>query len=142
MVDIRFFHPMEVRYADLDAQGHVNNATFLTYFEQARVRYFEMLGLFSREESFMDIGTIIADIHIRYEAPVLLGATVRVGVRTTRIGNKSIAVQQTIVDAANGKLYADGTVVLVAYDYRAQQTTPVPDEWRRKLTEYEGIERA
>ena len=138
MADIKFFHPMEVRYGDLDAQGHLNNAKYLTYFEQARVKYFEELGLFSKDQSFMDIGVIIADIHIQYMAPVMMGADVKVGVRTTRLGNKSITVQQTLVENATGQVYADGTVVLVSYDYRAHKTTPVSEEWRRRFTEFEG----
>ena len=138
MPEIRFFHPMEVRYGDLDAQGHLNNAKYLTYFEQARVRYFEMLGLFSKDQSFMDIGVIIADIHIKYLAPVFLGASVKVGVQATRLGNKSITLRQAIVDAGSGQAYAEGTVILVAYDYRARKTTPLPEEWRRRIMEFEG----
>ncbi len=134
----RFFHAMEVRYADLDAQGHLNNAKYLTYFEQARIHYFEQLGLLSKAQSFMDIGTIVADIHIRYLAPVYLGASVRVGVRTESMGNKSITIQETIVDGESGQVYADGTVILVSYDYRTHETIRVPEAWRRKITEFEG----
>jgi len=138
MPETKFFHPMEVRYGDLDPQGHLNNAKYLTYFEQARIRYFETLGLFSKGQSFMDIGVIVADIHIKYLAPVYLGAAIKIGVRTAGIGNKSITLQQTILNEDGGQLYADGTVVLVAYNYHAHQTTPVLDEWRRKITEFEG----
>jgi acyl-CoA thioester hydrolase len=141
MPEMQFFHPMEVRYADLDPQGHLNNAKYLTYFEQARILYFEALGLFSKGQSFMDIGVIVADIHIKYMAPVFLGAPITVGVRTANIGNKSITLQQTIVDGSSGQIYADGTVVLVAYDYHTRETTPVPEDWRRKITDFEGIQR-
>jgi acyl-CoA thioester hydrolase len=48
MPDFHFTYPIEVRYDDLDPQGHVNNARFLSYFEQARVNYFIHLGLFSK----------------------------------------------------------------------------------------------
>ncbi len=140
MPEPRFFHAMQVRYADIDAQGHLNNAKYVTFFEQARLEYFEELGLFSRGQSFMDIGTIVADIHIKYLAPVYLGTPVRVGVRTAAIGNKSLTLQETIVDGESGKVYADGTVVLVSYDYGAHQTIPVPETWRRKITEFEGSE--
>ncbi len=138
MPEIRFFHSMEVRYGDLDPQGHLNNAKFLTYFEQARIRYFEELGIFSKNRSFMDIGMIVADIHIQYFAPVYIGAAIRVGVRTQGIGTKSLTLQQTVEDEAPGKVYADGTVVLVAYDYHAHKTTPVSEDWRRRITEFEG----
>ena len=138
MDEIRFYHPMEVRYADIDAQGHLNNAKYLTYFEQARILYLEQLGLLRKGQSFMDIGMIIADIHIQYLAPVFLGTIVQVGVRTEAIGNKSITLRQTVADAESGKLYADGTVVLVTYNYQMRQTMPVPDAWRQKLLDYEG----
>jgi acyl-CoA thioester hydrolase len=138
MDEIRFYHPMEVRYADLDPQGHLNNAKYLTYFEQARIRFFEELGLFSKGQSFMEIGMIVADIHIRYLAPVFLGAAVRIGVRTEAVGNKSFTLRETIADSESGKLFADGTVVLVAYDYHSHQTIPVPDNWRQTLLQYEG----
>jgi hypothetical protein len=45
MNEFRFYHPIEVRYSDLDPQGHVNNAKFLTYLEQARIEYIGKLGL-------------------------------------------------------------------------------------------------
>ncbi len=140
MSEPRFFHPIEVRYADIDAQGHLNNAKYLTYYEQARIHYFEELGLFSKAQSFMDIGTIVADIHIRYLAPVYLGAAIQVGVRTAAIGNKSLTLQETIVDGESGQVYADGTVILVSYDYRSHQTIPVPATWRQKITEYDGTQ--
>jgi len=129
---------MEVRYGDLDPQGHLNNAKYLTYFEQARVRYFEDLGLFSKDQSFMDIGVIVADIHIKFRAPVYLGAAVRVGVRAAVIGNKSITLEQTIVDGESGQVYADGTVVLVTYDYHLHKTVPVSEAWRQKFKQFEG----
>ena len=139
---MRFYHPMEVRYGDIDAQGHMNNAKFLTFFEQARVLYFEALGLFSKGQSFMDIGVIVADIHIKYRAPVYLGAQVKVGARAARIGGKSITLEQSVVDAGSGQVYADGTVVLVTFDYHSHKTIAVPDEWRRKFKEFEGTQTA
>lgn len=138
MPGFRFHHPVEVRYGDLDAQGHVNNAKYLTYFEQARVRYWTELGLFSSDQSFMEIGVIIADIHIRYLAPVRWGMDVQVGVRTSRIGNKSLTVEQCLAGPQGQPVYAEGTVVLVAYDYAGHATMRVPDAWRRRLEEFEG----
>jgi acyl-CoA thioester hydrolase len=130
---------MEVRYGDLDPQGHVNNAAFLTYFEQARVRYLTELGLFARDQSFADIGVIVADIHIRYIAPVFWGTLLQVGVRTAAIGNKSLTLDQCVMNDATQQMHATGTVVLVAYDYHAHATILVPDAWRDKITWYEGL---
>lgn len=128
---------MEVRYGDLDPQGHLNNAKYLTYFEQARVQYFTELGLFSKDQSFTEIGVIIADIHIQYLAPVFWGTSLKVGVRAARIGRKSITMDQGLVASAGEPVYALGTVILVAYDYRTHATMPVSEAWRETIRRYD-----
>jgi acyl-CoA thioester hydrolase len=140
MSDFRFYHPIEVRYGDLDPQGHVNNAKFLTYFEQARVQYMIELGLFTRDQSFMKIGVIIADIHITYVQPINFGQSIKVGVRAVRFGNKSMTWEQNIVDGTSGKELAKGEVVIVTYDYKEEKTISIPREWREKIIEFEGLE--
>jgi len=139
MPEFRFFHPIEVRYGDLDAQGHVNNAKYLTFFEQARLQYLMHLGLFARDQSFMDLGTIVADVHIAFLAPVHYRDEVKAGVRTAKLGNKSMTVEQNIVNMVSGEELAKGEIVLVAFDYREQKTIPVPDEWRVRISKFEGL---
>ena len=140
MTDYKFFHPTEVRYGDLDPQGHVNNAKYLTYFEQARVYYLIQLGLFSKDQSFMEVGVIIADIHITYHDTTHYGDTIKVGVRTAKIGNKSMTVEQCVVHEHTEELYAIGEVVMVAYDYREGKSIPIPQDWRDAATKFEGIQ--
>ena len=130
---------MEVRYGDLDPQGHLNNAKYLTYFEQARIYYFEKLGLFSRRMSFMEIGVILADVHLSFHAPVQFGMDVRVGVRTTRLGNKSFDVAQAVIEHSSGKVMCSAELVLVAYDYHTASSMPIPPEWRDKLTKFDDL---
>ena len=139
MSDYKFFHPTEVRYGDLDPQGHVNNAKYLTYFEQARSYYLIKLGLFNKDQSFMEVGVIIADIHITYHSTTHYGDDIKVGVKITRIGTKSITVEQCVMDAKTGKLMASGTVVMVTFDYEGLKTIPVPEEWKQKISAFEGI---
>ena len=142
MAEFRFFHPIEVRYGDLDPQGHLNNAKFLTFFEQARVHYLMHLGLFGNDQSFMEIGIILAETRVTFLAPVHFGADVRVGMRVSKIGNKSITAEYTLVDGATQQEFATGTAVLVAFDYRARKPIPVPDEWREKISTFENLSKA
>ena len=139
MADYHFYHPVEVFYGDLDPQGHVNNARHLTYFEQARVRYLIELGLFSEDQSFLEIGVILADIQITYLAPIYFGQGIKVGVRTEKLGSKSMTVAQNVVDAATGNELAKGKVVMVTYDYRARKTIPIPEDWRKIISEFEHL---
>jgi len=139
MPQFNFFHPIEIRYGDLDPQGHVNNAKHLTYFEQARIAYMIELGLFTKDQSFMEVGVILADVHITYFEPVYFGQNIKVGVHISRLGNKSMTWEQNVVDADTDKDLAKGEVVMVTYDYRAEKTIPIPQEWRGKIIEFEGL---
>jgi len=105
MSAFRFYHPIEVRYGDLDPQGHLNNAKYLTYLEQARIRYIQHLGLW-RGDSFMEVGMILAEVRITYLAPVLFGQPVQVGVRVSRLGNKSFDMEYSLIDSQSGKEHA------------------------------------
>jgi acyl-CoA thioester hydrolase len=140
MSEFRFFHPVDVRYGDLDPQGHLNNAKYLTYFETARINYFVHLGLFTPGGSFMDIDVIMADAQVTFRAPVQFGIPVNVGVRTSKIGNKSMTVEQNIVNAETGEVLASGQVTLVAFDYRTNKSMPVPDVMREVISKFEGLE--
>lgn len=139
MSDFRFYHPIEVRYGDLDPQGHVNNAKHLTYFEQARVAYMIELGLFTRDQSFMEIGVILADVHITYFEPVRFGQKLKVGVHAAKLGNKSMTWEQNIVDADTGRELAKGEVIIVSYDYKEERTIAVPQNWRETIMQFEGL---
>jgi acyl-CoA thioester hydrolase len=139
MAEFHFFHAVEVRYGDLDAQRHVNNAKYLTYMEQARLEYMHQLGLWEGE-SFDTLGMIVAEIQISYKAPIHFGQPVRVGVRVGRLGNKSMLMEYRLENALDGSLFAEATSVQVAYDYQAGGSMAVPEIWRKKIAAYEGIE--
>jgi acyl-CoA thioester hydrolase len=139
MSQFRFYHPVEVRYGDLDPQGHVNNAKHLTFFEQARIQYMIELGLFTKDQSFMKIGVILADVHITYFEPVYFGQNIKVGVHAAKLGMKSMTWEQNIVDAETGKELAKGEVVIVTYDYKEGKTIPIPQKWRETITEFESL---
>jgi acyl-CoA thioester hydrolase len=132
-----FSYPIEVRYGDLDPQGHVNNAKYLTYMEQARVGYIRRLGVW-KGDSFLDIGIILADARIAFHKAITLGMDVRVAVRVSKLGNKSLTMEYRLENGPEGELLASGSSVLVAYDYHSGQTIPIPDNWRRAILELEG----
>ncbi len=138
MDDFRFYHLIEVRYGDLDPQGHVNNAKFLSYMEQARVFYLRHLKLWEGG-SFMNIGIILADVQITFRKAIEFGDQVRVGVRITHLGTKSMTSEYRIEDSRNSSEYASGTSVLVAYDYPNKRSVVIPEEWRKAIQRFEGL---
>lgn len=139
MTDFKFFHPIIVRYGDLDPQGHVNNAAFITYLEHARVNYIRHLDLWDGK-SFLNIGFILARIELDYKAPILMTDEVEVGVRTSRLGNKSLDMEYLVRETGGGKIYGEGKTVQVAYDYQNGTTIPLRPNWRETITHFEGVD--
>ncbi|MEN3342114.1 MAG: acyl-CoA thioester hydrolase [Actinomycetota bacterium] len=122
-----FVHRETVRFRDLDGMGHVNNAVFSTYLEQAR------LGWFGSDEQMPLSDVILARTEIDFRAPVSLGEVVEIGVRRSRLGTKSFELEYEL--RAAGRLVAEARSVLVGYDYGRAASTPVPERWRRRLSE-------
>lgn len=136
--EFRFFHPIEVRYADIDAQRHVNNVAFFSFMESARARYMQQLGLWDGTD-FLSIGIIVAEASCTFKAPAAYGRPLRIGVRTARLGTKSLELHYTIEDTDTGQEMAAGRTIQVAYDYHSNQTILIPEEWRWVIATFEGL---
>jgi acyl-CoA thioester hydrolase len=139
MTHYHFHHPIEVRYGDLDPQGHLNNAKYLTYFEQARLQYLINLGLFEANQSFMEVGIILAEVCVTFLKPVNYGLPLQVGACTTRLGNKSFEMAYSLQGTNAGKEFATGLAVMVTYDYRTRATISLPEAWRDAITTFENL---
>ena len=138
LADYHFFHPVEVRYADIDAQRHLNNAEYFTYMEQARVKYLQNLGLWNGKD-FGALGIILVEASCAYKAPVAFGQTLNVAVRIGRLGNKSFELFYSLQDAKTGEEMAGGRTVQVAYDYSVGQSIPIPEQWRLAFRSFERL---
>jgi acyl-CoA thioester hydrolase len=123
-----FIHKERVRFRDLDALGHVNNAVFLTYIESARVAFLVGLGAATTLE---DMALIVARIEIDFRAPVGFGEEVEIEVRASRFGDKSFDLDYEL--RVDGKIVAEAKSVLVGYDYDKGETVTIPDDWRERL---------
>ena len=122
-------HVEQVRFRDLDPMGHVNNAVFLTYLEQARIALFEQLGV---SVALDEMNMIVARVEIDFRAPVRLGQEVDVEVRATRFGTKSFDLDYELT--VDGEIVAEAKSVQVAYDYGRRAPVAIPAAWREKLS--------
>lgn len=131
MTDFAFETTIPVRYRDLDTYGHVNNANYATYLEEARIDYIEsVLGL--EQESR---GMLVATLSIDFRAPIDADEVV-VGAAITRIGETSFEFEYELV--ADGRTVATAESVQVAYDPQMETKIPFPTEWREIVEEFEG----
>ena len=134
----RFSVHIPIRYADIDAQRHLNNVAYFTFMEQARVDYLREIGLWPGED-FDSIGMILAQTTCIYKAPAYLWETVTVWTRVSTLGNKSFQFEYRL-ETDRGEI-ATGNSVQVCYDYDRKKSLPLPDGWRRSIIAYEpGLE--
>jgi len=125
-----------VRFSDTDALGHVNNANYLSFLEVARIDY--LRTAFGRVH-VEDLGVIIARAEIDYKSPAFHHEKLLVGCRVIEIGGASIRMQYRIEDKATGRLVADAQTVMVTYDYSLARPIRVPEDWRKKMEDFDGI---
>jgi acyl-CoA thioester hydrolase len=123
-----FVHRERVRFRDLDAMAHVNNAVFATYVEQARIEYLRHLALL---DGPLYAGMILARLEIDFVAPGEPDGEVEIGVRPARSGTKSFELEYELRQGE--REVARARTVLVAYDYDRAQSVPLPDRWRERL---------
>jgi len=122
--------PVEVRFRDLDALGHVNNAVFLTYLESARIAYWLEL---SGRSGLDGLDMILARVEIDYRAQAGYREQLDVGVRVAAVGRSSVTMELKVVARAPERLIAESRNVMVFFDYAANRSRPLPDDLRRKL---------
>jgi acyl-CoA thioester hydrolase len=123
---------IQIRFADVDKLGHVNNAVYLSYIELARMHYFEEVagGI-----EWDRLGVIVARAEIDFLAPVVLGDTLRATTRCSRIGTKSFDLSYSLMRRSGGaeSEAARALTVMVCFDYRIMQSAPLPDDWKAWL---------
>ncbi len=127
--------PLDIRFRDLDALGHVNNAVYLTYLETIRVKW-------CQENSFVDlenphkIPNILAHIEIDYKRPAMLKDQIVIEAWVSHIGNKSYTISYSINAPHNQIVYATAKSVQVWFDYDAQKPVQIPEKERKILETY------
>ena len=126
-----FSVPLEVRFRDIDAMGHVNNAVMFTYFEEGRKHFF-----FQHLQTRTAIGFnfILARIGCDYLKPVTLTDRPLLQMWIDDIGTKSFTIAYRLVDRDDAAIvYAEGESVQVCYDYAQKRSIPVPDDLKSVL---------
>ena len=122
-----FVHRERVRFRDVDAMGHVNNAVYLTYLEEARAAWMLALGLAVGHE----FPIIIARAEIDFRSPARFGEEIEIGVKAGRFGTKSFDLEYEL--RAGDRAVAAAKTICVAYDYERGETVAIPDDWREAL---------
>ena len=129
-----FIHRIEARFRDCDPMGHVNNAVYFTYLEQARFHHWRSLWGFGTPQLPPELpGVILARAEMDYLRAVRCGETLEIRLRVAELGRSSFKYDYEIVDA-DGRPVAKARTVQVMYDYAVEKPVPIPDAIRELLS--------
>ncbi|MGE3343113.1 MAG: acyl-CoA thioesterase [Vicinamibacterales bacterium] len=120
---------LTVRFRDCDPYGHVNNAVYLTYLENARFALWKAQGI---------RGVILARAEVDYRAQPSYGDQLEVRAKLDGFGRTSFRYVYEIVDVSTGNVVLEAQTVQVRYDYERNQPVPLSDEDKRKLSTHVG----
>lgn len=132
-MDLRFDVELPVRYRDLDTLGHVNNAVYGTYLEQARIRYFDHV----LDVPFEAREMVLAHLDVDFRRPVRLeDETVRIECGVTDLGDSSIEMAYRVHGDDGDGPAATAESVQVTWD--GDGPRPVPESWREQFRAFEA----
>ncbi len=124
--------PVQKRFSDVDSFMHVNNIWQQSYFDMGKTEFYtKVLGITG---VFDKLRIITASTHTDYLGQVRLTDDIVVATDVSRLGNKSMTLHQRIM--LGDKCLTESSSVMVAFDFETQQTVPMPQEWRDRLTPY------
>lgn len=130
--------PVQIRFNDIDALGHINNNVYFSFFDLGKTTYFEDLK--ASYVSWTDGIVVIARIEVDFIAPVFYKEQIVVDSKITKIGNKSAVFMQQIRNSITNEIKCRAMSVVVTYNPKTMTAMPIPAIWRNAISEFEGIE--
>ena len=134
--DFTFFHPFRIRYSEIDAQGVVFNAHYLTFFDTAVTEFMRQLdydySLTAVQETGQDFHTVRTIVD--YHAPIFFDEQIEVGVKAGRIGNSSLTWALAIFGPDEAAPRATGEIVWVSVNLQAHKSIPLPEKLVTQLS--------
>ncbi len=133
-----FFHPFRIRYSEIDGQGVVFNAHYLTFYDTAITEYFRSLGY----DQYADTKKTGMDFHVvksvvEYKSPIRFDAEIEVGTRISRIGSSSMTFELAIFLKDSEELMATGEIVWVNTDQSTHRPAPITADVRNLIASRE-----
>lgn len=134
--EIRFRVRLRTRWSDDDAQQVLNNAVFLTLFEEGRHAYFSELGLLEGR----NFPFLLSMTQLRFLHPGSGGREVTVELGTVRLGRSALEQVYRVADGESGETWCEGVAILVCFDPRTGASAPMTAGFRSAVARFEGLD--
>ena len=130
--------PVQIRFNDIDILGHLNNVIYLQFMDLGKANYFRQFmdgGRFNWDTFQVEREIIAGHYPV---APAFIHEDLEVLTAVASIGHKSLVLDQRVVSITTGEVKAMAKVTMVCYNTRTGATEEISDEWRHKISIFEG----
>ncbi|MDI3526032.1 MAG: acyl-CoA thioester hydrolase [Tenuifilum sp.] len=134
--DFKHRSPIQIRFNDIDQLSHVTNSVYQQYFDLGRLNYFT--DVFEEQMDWESKGLILASITINYLQPIKMWDKIEVLSRIVEIGNKSLRMEQKILNHSMNSIAAESQCVMVCYSNSLGETIKIPENWQKRIIAFEN----
>ncbi len=135
--DFRHILPLQIRFNDVDKFGHVNNTIYFQFYDSGKTDY---VSTVCKDYDWNQYAIFVVKIEAEFFAQIKSDDRIAVRTRTAKLGNKSFHLVQEIFDVVTQEVKSRCMSIMVLYDLEHKQSMPFPDEWRRAISSYDGLE--
>jgi acyl-CoA thioester hydrolase len=130
--------PVQIRFNDIDALGHINNNIYFSFFDLGKTHYFDVIK--PTDLSWIEGLIVLAHVDVDFFSPIYYKESIAVDTKVTKLGDKSGVFLQQIRNIKNNEIKCRCESVFVTYDANTQSSMPIPPVWREAISRYEGME--
>lgn len=128
--------PVQLRFNDADALGHINNSVYFSFYDLGKTEYFKTIR--GKHIDTKDIDIVVVHAEVDFLSPVFLSDEIEVQTAVSSIGNKSFTLMQQIVDIKTDTVKCVCKTIMVGVDLATNSSKPISNEWKRAIADYEG----
>lgn len=125
-----------IAWGQMDAFQHLNNITYFRFFESGRIAYFERLNFLKYMEE-TGVGPILASTSCRFKIPLTYPDTVSIGTRVSEVQDDRFTMEYFVVSHKHQKVAAEGTGLIVSFNYKENKKAPIPNEVKERIAALE-----
>lgn len=127
---------VQIRFNDIDALGHVNNAVYMEFFDLGKADYFTSAN--GGPVDWRSANVVVASVNCNYLAPVYFHEPMAVQTQTIYVHDRSVKLLQQLINVETGEVKCQCVVIMVGFDVKNGVSAPISDDWKQRLSSYEG----
>jgi len=137
-MNINFKHkvPVQLRFNDTDALGHINNSVYFSFYDLGKSEYFK--AILGKKINPQNVDIVIVHAEVDFLSPIFLTDEIEVQTTVSAIGNKSFTLMQNILDTKTNCIKCVCKTVMVGFDNKKQTSKPISEKWRKAISKFEG----